>query len=360
MGPLQRYQKDLQCPAFQPDEGQRRAVEHLEALYRQLLEPAPRAGWWDKLRGRRPDPVRGLYLWGGVGRGKTYLMDHFYAALPFEHKRRVHYHKFMVDIHEHLQLLPKSPDPLPIVANRIADAARVLCLDEFHVHDVADAMLLAGLLRALFERGVTLVATSNTPIEQLYRYGLQRERFVAAIELLKCHTLEVELAQGTDYRLQLMEREANYTVARDGQHREELERRLRQLAPGTIRRAPTLTINQRPVQAVAEAEDVVWFDFAALCETARSAHDYLEIARRYHTVLLSAVPPMGEAEENAAQRFMHLIDALYDHGVKLIVSAEAAPQALYRGKRLLDRFDRTVSRLMEMGSHHYLSLPHKA
>lgn len=360
MGPLQRYQQDLQRPAFEPDEAQARAVEHLDALYHQLLEPAPKGRWWDRLRGIRHEPVKGLYLWGGVGRGKTCLMDRFYAALPFAGKRRVHYHKFMVDVHEHLQLLPKSPDPLPIVANRIAEAARVLCLDEFHVHDIADAMLLSGLLRALFDRGVVLVATSNTPIDELYLNGLQRERFMEAIELLRSHTQQVDLGDGRDHRLALMEKEQNYTVAHNGEHVRQLEKRFLQLAPGEIRRSPNLTINHRTVQALAEAEDVVWFDFDALCNTARSAHDYLEIARRYHTVLLSGVPPLGEARENAAQRFMHLVDALYDHGVKLIVSAEAPPHTLYQGTRLVDRFQRTVSRLMEMGSHHYLSLPHRA
>jgi cell division protein ZapE len=358
MEPLHRYLKDLQRPGFHPDAAQRRAVERLDSLYRDLIAPPTPPGWLGRLRGVRPSPVRGLYLWGGVGRGKTYLMNCFYSGLPFADKRRVHYHKFMVDIHEHLKLLPKSPDPLPVVADRIADSARVLCLDEFHVHDVADAMLLSGLLRALFERGVTLVATSNTRIEQLYLNGLQRERFMTAIELLLTHTEQVDLGNGTDYRLALMAQGETYTIARNGEHYRLLEQRLRELAPGEVRRTPDLTINHRPLQALAEAEDVVWFDFNELCDTARSAHDYLEIARRYHTVLLSAVPPMGEAQENAAQRFMHLVDALYDHGVKLIVTAEAPPDALYHGKRLVQRFERTVSRLIEMSSRDYLGRPH--
>lgn len=359
MTPKERYAADLRRPDFIADPIQALAVEHLHNLYQALENCAVQSQGVLSRLWRKPEPVKGLYLWGSVGRGKTYLMDCFYDGLQVSRKQRVHYHRFMLNIHERLRNLPKSPNPLPIIGRQIAEQVQVLCLDEFHVSDVADAMLLAGLLQALFDNGVTLVTTSNTAIGDLYLNGLQRERFMAAIALLQRHTTEINLQQGTDYRLSHLQKGETYMVAMEGALHTLVEGRLLELAPGAVQRNCAIEINGRAVQARAESDDVVWFDFNEICNTPRAAQDYLEIARDYHTVLVSAIPKMGEAHESAAKRFMHLIDALYDHHVKLVATAEAPPQGLYHGRQLAGAFDRTVSRLIEMNTQDYLALPHK-
>jgi len=359
MTPTQRYSADLQRPDFTADPIQAAAVDQLNTLYQTLQARTTRSITPLTRFFHKPTPIKGVYLWGSVGRGKTYLMDCFYESLHGVKKQRVHYHRFMLDIHARLKVLPKSPNPLTIVGKQLADSIDVLCLDEFHVTDVADAMLLAGLLAALFAQGVTLVATSNTAIDNLYRNGLQRERFMSAITLLKSHTREINLHTGTDYRLVHLEKGETFMVAVDGAMYSLLDTRLLELAPTRIERDCTLEINGRRVHARAQADDVVWFDFNEICNTHRAAQDYLEIAKNYHTVLVSAIPKMGEAYESAAKRFMHMIDAFYDHHVKLVATAEAPPQGLYHGRRLAGAFDRTVSRLIEMNTRDYLALPHR-
>lgn len=359
MTPKQRYSADLQRPDFTADPIQAAAVDQLDILFHALQTRARPATNVLSRFFHKPNPIKGIYLWGSVGRGKTYLMDCFYESLHGVKKQRVHYHRFMLDIHARLKVLPKSPNPLTIVGKQLADSVEVLCLDEFHVTDVADAMLLAGLLTALFSHGVTLVATSNTAPDDLYLNGLQRERFMAAIALLKQHTHEINLHQGTDYRLVHLEKGETFMVAVDGAMYSLLDTRLIELAPTNIERNCSLEINGRRVLARAESDDVVWFDFNEICNTPRAAQDYLELARNYHTVLVSAIPKMGEAQESAAKRFMHMIDAFYDHHVKLVATAEAPPQGLYHGRHLAGVFDRTVSRLIEMNTRDYLALPHK-
>jgi len=273
-------------------------------------------------------------------------------------KQRVHYHKFMLDIHEQLRVLPKSPNPLTIIGKNLASRYRVLCLDEFHVTDVADAMLLAGLLKALFSNGVTLVATSNTRIDDLYLNGLQRERFLEAIELLKNYTVEIELQTGQDFRLSHLERGGTYLLT-DNAAQQQLWHMFNELAPGDIQRNTPLFIHERMIQTIAVADDVAWFEFRELCDTPRAAKDYLELARLFHTVFVSNIPQLADAQDSAAKRFMHLVDALYDHRVKLIASAQTQPAEIYQGRLLQGAFDRTVSRLIEMGSHDYLASAHK-
>lgn len=358
---MQRYRADLQRKGFHPDAAQLSAVERLQQLYQQLLQSAPPPSFFDKLLKRGPIQVlvRGVYLWGGVGRGKTHLMDGFYESLPITAKRRLHFHRFMVDLHQELTTLPKTPDPLPIVAKRLALEVRVLCLDEFHVQDIGDAMLLSGFLAALFDNGVTLVTTSNIPPDELYKSGLQRERFLPAIELIKKHTHELHLDNGKDYRLALLVKEGTYHVSVGTEAIVLLNKQYQSLAPGLGVRSARLNINNREICALAMADDVVWFDFYSLCATPRSAADYLEIARQFHTVLVGEVPVMDESKDDIAQRFVHLIDALYDHGVKLILCAQVLPQALYQGQRHTFSFQRTVSRLQEMASERYLALSHR-
>ncbi|MEW5754939.1 MAG: cell division protein ZapE [Pseudomonadota bacterium] len=359
MTPTERYEHAVQARSLQPDPQQRQAVAALQDLYDRLLNPASTPSWWQRLSRRAPAPVPGLYLWGGVGRGKTFLVDLFFDALPFAEKSRVHFHRFMQQIHHELKQLPKSPDPLIIVGKRLAQRYRVLCLDEFHVHDIADAMLLGGLLKSLFDHGVTLVTTSNIPIRNLYLNGLQRERFLPAIELLATHTGEVELGGETDYRINLLEKIGTYHTPLTESVDSLLRRQFHELATEGGRFNTVIPINQREVIARAVADEVVWFDFAQLCETHRCAADYLEIAQRYRTVLLSNLRRIHDDNDGVAKRLIDMIDAFYDHNVNLIISAECQPGELYRGTRLAFAFERTVSRLLEMRSHRYLALPHR-
>lgn len=299
-------------------------------------------------------PVRGLYLWGGVGRGKTYLMDWFMNDLALPGKRRVHFHHFMRDIHTLMSRLPKQPDPLEVVADQLRDEARVLCLDEFIVTDIADAMLLHGLLKALFSRGMTLVTTANTQPDDLYRNGLQRQLFLPAIELLKRHTQVFELDGGVDYRLRTLTQAGVFFLeSEEGVRRlaEDFER----LTGGHEVSSGEFSVNGRSFPVCRVGMDVVWFDFAVLCGTPRSASDYIEIAREFQTVLLSGLPRLGPPQEAAARRFLHLVDEFYDQRVTLVLSAAAPIEALYLGGLTDFAHERLVSRLIEMQSKDYLA-----
>lgn len=351
---------DFDKPGLIPDPKQLRVIAQLQQLYTELVAERPGPGLLDRLLKRRPEPILGLYIWGGVGRGKTYLMDHFFEAIPFTEKRRVHFHRFMQEIHAELRTLPKNPDPLPIIAQRLASKTRLLCLDEFHVQDIGDAMLLAGFLKALFENGVTLVTTSNLPADELYKNGLQRERFLPAIALIKQYTRQAHLDGDIDYRSALLERTGTYHLSHDPQVGQVMREQFHALAPSNITMAAKLDINQRVIDSIAVSDDVAWFDFGALCETARSSADYMEIANQFHTVIISDIPPLPEAKDDAAQRFIHLIDALYDHKVKTIISAATRPEQLYQGRRHGFAFQRTASRLQEMGSEAYLGKAHRS
>jgi cell division protein ZapE len=305
-------------------------------------------------------PLRGLYLWGGVGRGKTFLVDEFFAGLPVPGKRREHFHRFMLDVHARLRRHRDRPSPLEQVAADIAEEARLLCIDEFVVNDVADAMILATLLAALFRRGVTLVATSNLPPAALYAGGLQRERFLPAIALIERHCRVVELAAGQDYRLRELERATLWLGPGVAGVDARLEAEFDRLTGGAGERDARIQVAGRAVRARRRAEDVVWFEFRELCEGPRAAADYIEIARCYHAVFLSGVPVMDARADDAARRFVTLVDEFYDRGVKLVLSAAAdAPGELYRGERLAFEFRRAASRLHEMQGRDYLARPHR-
>lgn len=363
MTPLQRYQADLHKRRIKSDEKQWQAVQCTQRLYSELtLEQQCEGNFFLSLFKRKKSLVRGLYLWGGTGRGKTYLVDSFYECLPGNKKHRVHFHRFMLEIHQQLEDLPKSPNPLEIIATQLAEKINVLCLDEFHVHDIADAMLLAGLLKAMFEQGITLVATSNIEIRNLYKNGLQRERFMHAIELLEKYTEEFDLGEGTDYRFDILDKSEHYYVIDEENTKEMgndfLSYKFIELAPCQPKNNRTIEINNREINYISSADDVIWFDFDELCNTYRSAHDYIEIAERYQTILLSNIQVFHEKDDAAAKRFIHFIDAIYDHNVKLLATANVAANELYNGNRLQFAFERTVSRLTEMGSEQYLKLAH--
>ncbi len=353
--PLAIYRSLIEAGHYQPDPPQRPVVEALDGLWQELTTPR-RVGWVARLR-RAPAPVRGLYIWGGVGRGKTWLMDLFYESLPRPDKFRIHFHRFMARVHAALRERESLRNPLDDVAREWAGRYRVLCFDEFHVSDIADAMLLGGLLAALFRRGVVLVATSNLAPGSLYRDGLQRARFLPAIDLLERHTRVVELAGDIDFRLRILERSEIYHSPLDEGSERALEHAFERFSGG-YEMAATLQINGRPFRARRRADGVVWFDFAELCGKARGSVDYIEIARSFNTVLLSGIPVMGPDMEDPARRFVHLVDELYDRNVKLLVTAAAPARQLYAGRRLELEFQRTASRLAEMQGHDYLALPH--
>lgn len=360
MTPKEHYQAELERAGFTHDPAQAAAVEHFEKIYSALTagRPAPKLLRALGARKRETSPVRGLYLWGGVGRGKTLLVDAFYDCLPPAGKRRVHFHTFMRGIHAELKALKRAQRPLERVAARWAAGLRVICLDEFHVADITDAMLLARLLEALFKRGVTLVTTSNEAPDQLYRGGLQRERFLPAIALLKQHLEVFELAGTTDYRLRALTQAAVYRASCDAAAEAALGRQFANLTVGSAHRTEPLDVDGRAIPVRCEADGVVWFDFATLCGGARSTGDYIEIARCFHTVLLSGVPQLGDDDNDAARRFINLVDEFYDRNVNLLLTAVVAPEYLYTGNRLAPPFKRCLSRLKEMQSEEYLARPH--
>lgn len=361
--PRARYAADLAAERLRPDAAQAAAVQHVERIFQDLQRaPAPSGGGlMDRLLGRkRPlwSGVRGLYLWGRVGRGKTYIVDTFYDCLPFAAKQRIHFHNFMRQTHAELRRLKREADPLKIVAERWATAQRVLCLDEFHVGDITDAMLLANLLEALLGHGVTLIATSNEAPDDLYAGGLQRERFLPAIAMIKRELEVFELAGDTDYRLRALEQAPVFYLCAPGACTGDFEASFKALTAGAASSQGALEVEDRPIPTVRHADGVAWFRFEDLCGGPRSASDYIEIARCHHTVLLSNVPRLGVDDNDAARRFINLIDELYDRNVNLILSAAAEPEDLYHGGKLAKPFLRTASRLREMRSHDYLARPH--
>ncbi len=339
-------------------------MESLDRVWRELQEqesPGLLERLQSRLTGEPPErePVRGLYLWGGVGRGKTFLMDQFFHALPFDNKLRLHFHRFMQQVHGELKTLQRSEDPLKVVAARLASKTKVICFDEFFVSDIADAMILGRLFEYLFAYGVTLIATSNIPPDDLYRDGLQRARFLPAIALLKQHCEILNVDAGTDYRLRTLESAEIYHWPLDEAARRAMEKYFEELNPEDEWRPGEIEINGRGISVRRLGEGVAWFDFEALCETHRAAIDYIELAREFHSVLLSGVPEMDWTRENDARRFIMLVDEFYDRHVKLILSADAPMESLYAGERLRFEFQRTLSRLREMQSREYLVLPHK-
>ncbi len=366
--PYQRYRRDLERPGFVHDPAQENAIRHLQAIYDQLVqhpEPIPSRSLTARLskawsRPPKVSAVKGLYVWGGVGRGKTYLVDTFFDALPLTRKRRLHFHQLMQQVQRELKNLGHRRDTVDLVANQWALQARELCLDEFYVADIADAMILAGLLRGLFAAGVTLVTTSNIPPDELYKDGLQRGRFLPAIDLLKAHTTVLNVDGGVDYRLRYLERAEVYLYPLGAEAEARLNEAFIHLAPEPGERGGQIEIERRWIPTVRRADGVVWFRFRALCQGPRSANDYLEIARCYPTVLLSEVPILAPTLENAARRFLNLIDAFYDHNVRLIISAAVPPEELYRGSKLQFEYRRVVSRLQEMQSLEYLARPHRS
>lgn len=365
--PWQRYQDDLEHHGFSYDPAQEQAVKHLQRLYDDLIAARQSRGVKRKLkrllqRGPQQTTIQGLYFWGGVGRGKTYLVDTFFNALPFERKWRVHFHRFMHRVHNELKALKGQSDPLQIIASQLAKEAKVICFDEFFVQDIADAMILGTLMEALFKRGVVLVATSNIVPDDLYKNGLQRARFLPAIELIKKHCQIVNVDNGIDYRLRTLEKAEIYHSPLDEQADRNLLKYFYELAPDGLAHAENeaIEINGRLIPTRLETDDVVLFDFKHICEGPRSQNDYIEIAMMYHAVLISNVKVMNQDSDDTARRFIALVDEFYERKVKLIMSGEAPLEQLYTEGRLSFEFKRCLSRLLEMQSRAYLAHAHKA
>ncbi len=359
-----RLRREVAAHRLVVDAVQLDAAARLDRLNASLLDSSRSVG--ERLRAHlrllsapAAPPHRGLYFWGGVGRGKTMLMDWFYESLRFSRRERTHFYRFMRQVHAELRKVTRRTQPLETVAQRLAQRTRVICLDEFFVADIADAMILAGLFEGLFRRGVTLIATSNTPPQDLYKDGLQRERFLPTIELIHEHMDVVHLDGTIDYRLRQLEQAPTYLDSTLAGTAAQLQRRFAALAGDSAGGAEELSIDGRDIAAKATGTGMAWFEFSELCEGPRSQTDYIELARSYHTIFISNIPEFTGADEDAARRFIAAVDEFYDRGVKIVVSAAAAPAALYRGERLALEFQRAASRLVEMQTQHYLAGEHR-
>ena len=355
---MEFYEDALTQRGFIADPAQRSAVERLQRAFDEWIAfKAQRSSTFKRLV-NRPDVPRGVYLWGGVGRGKSFLMDSFYSVVPVVRKTRVHFHEFMRDVHRRLDDLKNVADPLDDVAEHIAKKFRLICFDEFHVSDIADAMILYNLLRALFDRGVSFVMTSNYAPDTLYPDGLHRDRMLPTIALLKAHMDILNVDAGNDYRKRALEQLSVYHCPLNAAADQALRDAFAKVAD-TADEDPRVRIEAREIRALRRAGGVIWFDFATLCGGPRSQNDYLEIASRFHTVVLSAIPAMSAGMSSEARRFTWLIDVFYDHKIKLLMSAAAQPDALYTEGMLANEFHRTVSRIIEMQSREYMEAPRR-
>ena len=358
MNVVEAYHEQLALRGYAADPAQWRAVERLQQMYDEFVEfKSQRSNALKKLI-NRPDVPRGIWLYGGVGRGKSFLMDCFYSVLPVIRKTRLHFHEFMRGVHRELDDLRGMADPLDEVARRVARRYRLICFDEFHVSDIADAMILERLMRALFANGVSFVMTSNYHPDQLYPEGLHRDRVLPAIEVIKENVDIIEIEAGVDYRLRSLERVRAYHTPLDAAASAALRQAFESLAEARAD-DPGLRIEGREIRALRRAGGVVWFDFKTLCGGPRSQNDYLELASRFHTVVLSDIPRMSAAMASEARRFVWLIDVFYDQRVKLLMSAECPPQELYTAGAMANEFTRTVSRIAEMQTREYLEMPRR-
>jgi cell division protein ZapE len=346
------YENALDQRGYKADEAQMRAINRLQLAYEEWTSVSSRSAI-SKLFSRSKTPPQGVYMWGGVGRGKSFLMDSFYSVVPIERKTRLHFHEFMRDVHRQLDQLKGIANPLDEVATRIAKKYQLICFDEFHVSDIADAMILYNLLKGLFDRGVSFVMTSNYEPSTLYPDGLHRDRMLPTIALLKEKLDVMNIDAGIDYRKRALEQVDAYHTPLGPKASEELTQAFNSVAD-TADEAPVVEIEARQLTVIRRAGSAIWFDFDTLCAGPRSQNDYLEIASRFQTVILSDIPKMSAAMSSPARRFTWLIDVFYDHKVKLIMSAEVEPELLYTEGTLSNEFHRTVSRIIEMQSREYM------
>lgn len=360
MSPKAWYQAAREKPGFIYDAAQEAAIDALDVLWHQLVDFKAKRNHFLGRSLLSPEVPKGLYFWGGVGRGKSFLMDVFYDCVPYRRKRRIHFHNFMAEVHHEMKMLAGEKDPLLALADNIAKSTRLLCFDEFHVTDIADAMILQRLLEAMFERGVVLMTTSNYPPDGLYPNGLQRQKFLPTIELLKRELRVLHVDGGNDYRLREMTRESLFMVPADAASDARMGVMFERLSPVAQLDAQQIEIMGRMIPVKKLSHGVVWFEFADICGGPRAQTDYLEIAHQFHTVFVSHIPRMTVEDAAAVQRFIWLVDVFYDNRVKLVISAAELPHGIYGDAGQEGEFARTVSRLIEMQSKDYLSLPHQS
>ena len=359
ISPMDWYQDASNKPEFIHDDAQESAIIELDKLWHELIHFKTKR---NNFLGRSlfsPDVPKGMYLWGGVGRGKSFLMDLFYSCVPYKRKRRIHFHNFMSEVHHEMKRLANEKDPLMALADKIEKSTRLLCFDEFHVSDIADAMILRRLIKALFERGVIMIITSNSPPDQLYANGLQRQKFLPAIDLIKQNLKIINIDSGNDYRLREMASAPLFMLTSDAEGNNRMQSIFNRLSVGTIQNEKSIEIQGRRIPVKKLSAKAVWFEFKDVCGGPRAQADYLEIAHRYPVILISHIPLMGKEEAAEAQRFIWLIDILYDNRVKLIASSAAHPKEICLENDMTIEFARTVSRLIEMQSQNYLELPHQ-
>jgi len=362
MTPIERYQEALAQKEFHKDDGQQAVVHALNDLHLEIIHDSQRQTSlfirFTQIFSKQ-QTIKGLYLWGGVGRGKTWLMDLFYESLPIKNKYRLHFHRYIREIHEQLDHHKGKKNPLRQIAKEFSRQYRLLCLDEFHVSDITDAMILHGLLKALTEHGVTLVFTSNIEPDELYSEGLQRERFIPAIKLIKQYNDTLKIEDGIDHRLNTMQQNEVFYSPINEHNQKKLEQYFLRLCPCQPKTDTSLLINHRSLPVHKLADDVAWFIFDQMFNSPRAVADYIELAKLFHTVFISDIPYLSELNEDKTRRFIQLMDEFYDRNVKVIMSAVDTPKKLYQGKILKFEFERTVSRMEEMKSVNYLKKPHK-
>ena len=358
MSPKAWYQATGDKPGFIYDAAQAAAIDDLDALWHELVDFKAKRNHFLGRSLLSPDVPKGLYFWGGVGRGKSFLMDVFYACVPYKRKRRIHFHNFMAEVHHEMKVLAAAKDPLLALADNIAKSTRLLCFDEFHVSDIADAMILGRLMAALFERGVVMMITSNYPPDKLYPNGLQRQKFLPTITLLQHNLRVVNVDSGNDYRLREMASAPLFMLTADAETDVRMAAIFKRLSAGTIQNDQHIEVQGRHIAVKKISAPAVWFDFKVICGGPRAQADYLEIAHRFSTVFVSDIPYLTENKAAEAQRFIWLVDVLYDNRVKLVASAAATSEELCTHAEQAHEFSRTVSRLTEMQSQRYLELQH--
>ena len=362
--PSESYNKKLSGGDILDSPAQELVVKEFDNFYREFLKTYQSSNniivkLLSVIKLYKPYAVRGIYLWGDVVRGKTFLIDLLYDSLPVKHKIRLHYHRFMLRIHNDLKILQEQINPLKTIAKRLAEETRVIFFDEFFVKDITDAMLLANLLKYLTEFGVSFVMTSNIHPLDLYKNGLQRARFIPAIKLIEQNMKILHLDSEVDFRMQALTTVEIYHTPADKTAFLKVEEYFSKFAPVSLKKNNQLEVLGRIIKTINLADDVVWFDFIDICDGPRSQNDYIEIASCYHTVFITGVPIFTEDTEEQARRFIALVDEFYDHNVKLILTADANLDTIYRGEALGFEFNRTISRLTQMQSREYLGLPHK-
>ena len=356
--PVTWYALAKQTPGFISDPAQEMAIGYLDRLWGELMAFKQKRNRFLGRSIRSPQSPKGLYLWGGVGRGKSFLMDAFYGCLPYRRKRRVHFHAFMAEIHQRLAALKSEENPVDMVAAELAREVRVLCFDEFHVSDIADAMILGRLLEGLFSRGVVMVATSNYEPQSLYFEGQNRSSFLPTIALLESNLQVLNVDGGEDHRLRTLTQASVFLVPNNAEHEGQLADLFEKMTSGQERLDNNITIWDRPLQAKARTARAIWFEFETLCFGPRSQADYLYLAQHYQMVFVSNVIQLSAQQRNEARRLTWLIDVFYDYRVKLCASSAVEAAEIYVEGSFAEEFKRTVSRMVEMESTSYLSLPH--